>query len=37
MFFGAPLVIAFVADGDDDAGLVILPAMGGNAGALAQL
>ncbi|MEY9180709.1 hypothetical protein ABIA41_002144 [Bradyrhizobium sp. USDA 313] len=36
MLFGAAPMIALVADGDDDAGLVVLPAMGGNAGALAQ-
>src|SRR5262245_41059831 len=37
VLLGAALVIALVPDGDDDAGLVILPAMGGDAGALAQL
>ncbi len=37
MFFGASLVIAFMADGDDDAGLVVFPAMGHDPGALAQL
>ncbi len=36
MFFGAALVIALVTDGDDDAGLVILPTMGGDARTLAQ-
>ena len=37
MFFGAAVMVALVADGDDDAGLIVLPAMGGDAGALAQL
>ena len=37
MLFGAALMIAFMADGDDDAGLIVFPAMGGDAGALAQL
>jgi hypothetical protein len=37
MLFGAALVIALMADGDDDAGLVVFPAMGGNPGTLAQL
>ncbi len=36
MFFGAAVMIALVADGDHDAGLVVVPAMGGDAGALAQ-
>jgi hypothetical protein len=36
MFFGAALMIALMADGDDDAGLIILPAVGGDAGSLAQ-
>ena len=36
MLFGAALMIALVADGDDDAGLIVVPAMGGNTGALAQ-
>ena len=36
MFFGAAVMIALVADGDDDAGLIVVPAMGGDAGALAQ-
>ena len=36
MFFGAAVMIALVADGDDDAGLVVVPAMGGDPGALAQ-
>jgi len=30
MFFGAAVVIALVADGDDDTGLIVVPAMGGN-------
>ena len=37
MFLGAAVMIALVADGDDDAGLIVVPAMGGDAGALAQL
>ena len=36
MLLGAALMIALVADGDDDAGLIVVPAMGGDAGALAQ-
>ena len=36
MFFGAAVMIAFMADGDDDAGLIVVPAMGGDPGALAQ-
>ena len=36
MFFGAAVMIALMADGDDDAGLVVVPAMGGDPGALAQ-
>ena len=36
MFFGAAVMIALMADGDDDAGLIVIPAMGGDAGALAQ-
>jgi len=36
MFLGAALMIAFVADGDHDAGLIVIPAVGGNAGKLAQ-
>ena len=36
MLFGAAVMIALMADGDDDAGLIVLPAMGGDAGALAQ-
>ena len=36
MFFGAAVMIALMADGDDDAGLIVVPAMGGDAGALAQ-
>ena len=31
MFLGAAVMIALVADGDDDAGLVVVPAMGGDA------
>ena len=37
MLFGAAVMIALMADGDDDAGLIVVPAMGGDAGALAQL
>lgn len=37
MLFGTAVVIALVADGDDDAGLIVFPAMGGDAGTLAQL
>ena len=36
MLFGAALMIALVADGDDDAGLIVIPAMGGDPCALAQ-
>src|SRR5437879_7630050 len=36
VLFGPALVIALMADGDDDAGLIVLPTMGGDAGALAQ-
>ena len=36
MFFGAAVMIALMADRDDDAGLIVVPAMGGDAGALAQ-
>ena len=36
MFFGAAAMIALMADGDDNAGLIIVPAMGRDAGALAQ-
>ena len=36
MLFGAAVMIALMADGDDDAGLIVVPAMGGDAGALAQ-
>ena len=36
MFLGAAAMIAFVTDGDDDAGLVVVPAMGGDPCALAQ-
>ena len=37
MLFGAAVMIALMADGDDDAGLIVVPAMGGDPGALAQL
>ncbi len=37
MFLGAALMIALVADGDDNAGLIVIPAMGSDPGALAQL
>ena len=37
VFFGAALVIALMADGDDDAGLIVLPAMGRDPCPLAQL
>ena len=37
MLFGAALMIALMADGDDDAGLIVVPAMGGDPGAFAQL
>ena len=36
MLFGAAVMIALMADGDDDAGLIVVPAMGGDPGALAQ-
>ncbi len=36
VLLGAAVVIALMADGDDDAGLIVLPAMGDDAGALAQ-
>ena len=36
MFFGAAFVIALVADRDHDAGLIVIPAMGGDARTLAQ-
>ena len=36
MFFGAAVMVALMADRHHDAGLIIFPAMGGNAGALAQ-
>ena len=36
MLFGAAVMIALMTDGDDDAGLIVVPAMGGDAGALAQ-
>ena len=35
MFFGTALMIALVRDGHHDTGLVIIPAMGGDPGALA--
>ena len=34
--FGAAAMVALMADGDDDAGLIIVPAMGGDACAFAQ-
>ena len=37
MFFGAAVMIALMADGHDDAGLIIVPAMGRNPRTLAQL
>ena len=37
MFFGAAVMVALVTDGDDDARLIVVPAMGGDTGALAQL
>jgi hypothetical protein len=37
MLFGAAVMIPLMADGDDDAGLIVVPAMGGDPGALAQL
>src|SRR5262245_20029286 len=36
MILGMPAVIPLVRDGGDDAGLAIVPAMGGNAGALSD-
>ena len=36
MFFGAAMMIALMADGDHDAGLIVVPAMGGDPGAFAQ-
>src|SRR6266702_6123026 len=36
MFFGAAVMLALMTDGDDDAGLVVIPAMGGDPGAFAQ-
>ena len=36
MLFGAAVVIPLVTDGDHDAGLIVVPAVGDNAGALAQ-
>jgi hypothetical protein len=36
MLFGAAVVIAFMADRDNDAGLIVIPAMGGDAGAFTQ-
>ena len=36
MFLGAAVMIAFAADSEDNAGLIIFPAMGGDGGALAQ-
>src|SRR5258708_12240080 len=37
MFFGAAVMVAPVADGDDDTGFIVFPAMGGDPGPLAQL
>ena len=37
MLFGAAVMVALMADSDDNAGLIVVPAMGRNAGALAQL
>jgi hypothetical protein len=37
VFFGTSVMIALMADGDDDTGLVIIPAMGRDARTLAQL
>src|SRR4051812_16275960 len=37
MLLGAAAMIALMADGDDNAGLVVVPAMGGDPCALAQL
>ena len=37
MLFGAAVMIPLMSDGDDDAGLIVVPAMGGDTGALAQL
>ena len=36
MLFGAAVMVALMADRDHDAGLIVIPAMGGDAGALAQ-
>ena len=36
MLFGAAAMLALMADSDDDAGLIVVPAMGRNAGPLAQ-
>ena len=36
MLFGAAVMVALMADGDDDAGLIVVPAMGGDPCALAQ-
>ena len=36
VLLGASAVVALMADGHDNAGLVVIPAMGGDAGALAQ-
>ena len=36
MLLGAAVMVALMADGDHDAGLIVVPAMGGDPGALAQ-
>ena len=36
MLFGAAVMVALMADRDHDAGLIVIPAMGGDAGAFAQ-
>ncbi len=36
MFFGTPAMIALMADRDHDAGLIVIPAIGDDAGTLAQ-
>jgi hypothetical protein len=36
MLLGAAVVVALMADGDNDAGLIIVPAVGRDAGAFAQ-
>src|SRR5579863_609011 len=37
MFFGAAMMVALMADRDHNAGLIVVPAMGGDPGTLAQL